>query len=873
LIAPRRLLLSLVVVILPLVAVVGAGALPPVAPELIVRARLAFESPHIDGEVEIRWRNPGPAPADTLRLFLFANRFRSLDSMNDLARHLLIAGSKFRPGGTDIVSVEGDAGALPWRVEESDAWPAGTVVGVSLARPLLPGQTLGVLVKFRTRLPNLLDTFGASDGLVIADGGWYPQPLSLGTGEARGCPPPASARATLSLPPGGHLLLDGHMFESSERAELDAPPGDRLSLVLSRSAPSIESVRVGNRVARVYTVANGEFEHRISPNDSALEALQYTLRPVLAQSNAEGDLVLVRLPLRWYPSAVAPGMILVTDRLFEIFPLLRPLHQRELAYAVYLQEELRAARRREPPQDAAWVAEGLAWNRAQDLYRSRFREGREVKDWIRLFDVFAIVDRFETAPRIPFVRPFFPVSDSDDPLHLRLETCCDDRPPGRFIFDKLEAELRPERFRALLEQYRRDQRPMRDLLRELGGEPTARLLSAWLRPHVPVDYALADVRLNPGGQPGTRLTIERRSPEARPDSLEIGLEHAGGTEQTFVDLQGDSTTVERRTASPLRAVSLDPERRTVESRLDNNRVPAEFQLLLDSADVEVSSTEFGISSLLVGRRRYDYRKDLALAGFYTSRGYGVDAGFQLHGGQPIDANLYRQNLFAYYSIEELDSSFENKQMPALRTRGRLGGFGLRFNSYDAFWFENPAGSHHLRLFFDGYSRALGGDFDFVQGGGSLTYTLPLRQDTVVAGQVLNGYSAATAGRPIPNQGLFSLGGFRSIRGIGAEDDLANDIFVVRAELRHLLPFRLDWNFEELLIARRLQLKAFVDAGRVENSSRRLYDPAGFAVGVGGGVNLFYDFMGFFPTTFYLDVATRADQGGGAQVLFGVGQPF
>ena len=32
-------------------------------------------------------------------------------------------------------------------------------------------------------------------------------------------------------------------------------------------------------------------------------------------------------------------------------------------------------------------------------------------------------------------------------------------------------------------------------------------------------------------------------------------------------------------------------------------------------------------------------------------------------------------------------------------------------------------------------------------------------------------------------------------------------------------------------------------------------------------------MGFFPTTFYLDVATRADKAGNAQVLFGVGQPF
>ncbi len=89
----------------------------------------------------------------------------------------------------------------------------------------------------------------------------------------------------------------------------------------------------------------------------------------------------------------------------------------------------------------------------------------------------------------------------------------------------------------------------------------------------------------------------------------------------------------------------------------------------------------------------------------------------------------------------------------------------------------------------------------------------------------------------------------------------------------MLPWLLDWNFEDALIARRLQVKVFVDTGRVENSSRQLFDPSGFAVGVGGGVNLFYDFMGFYPTTFYLDVATRADKDGGAQVLFGVGQPF
>jgi hemolysin activation/secretion protein len=177
----------------------------------------------------------------------------------------------------------------------------------------------------------------------------------------------------------------------------------------------------------------------------------------------------------------------------------------------------------------------------------------------------------------------------------------------------------------------------------------------------------------------------------------------------------------------------------------------------------------------------------------------------------------------------------------------------------------------VRLFFDGYDPSLGGDFGFVQGGGSLGLTRELRQDTVLAGQLLNGYTAATGSGPIPNQGLFSLGGFRSIRGIGAEDELGKGIFLVRAELRHMLPWRLDWNLAEVLIARRLQAKVFVDAGRV--GSRRLYDPSSFAVGVGGGLNLFYDFMGFFPTTFYLDVATRADRGSNAQVLFGVGQPF
>ncbi|MGH7898479.1 MAG: BamA/TamA family outer membrane protein, partial [Candidatus Binatia bacterium] len=670
----------------------------------------------------------------------------------------------------------------------------------------------------------------------------------------------------------GELLANGTFFRQGESAELQAPDG-RISFVVSREPFEVVERRIGRRVVRLYAVPSHELEHRISAMEPARAALLDTLPSILGESRASGDLTLVSLPLRWYPSAAAPKMVLLSDRLFEILVVLRPLHQRELAYAIFLEEELAAGARREPRDDAAWVAEGLAWRRAEDLYQKRFRSGREVKDWIGLFNFFAIVDRFETAPRIALRRPFFPVATSDDPLRIRLDSACGDRPPGRVLFDKLEARLRPEKFAALIDGYRKGTEPLRSSLRAVGGGAAEEFLAAWLRPYTPLNYALADVTLDPQGEFGARFRVEREAGERRPDSVELALETEHRTERFFLDLDAESTEVEKKTAQSVRSLTIDPDRRTIETRLDDDRVPPAHQVLLDSADVQVSSTEFGFSTLVVGRRRYDYRKDLAAAPFYTSRGYGIHAGFQLHGGKPIDASLYRQNLFAYYGIQQLDSSFRNEEQPGLRTRGRLGGFGFRFNSYDAFWFENPARSRHLRVFFDAYDRALGSSFDFVQTGASLTLTLPLRDDTVIAGQVMNGFSVTTGRDTIPNQGLFSLGGFRSIRGIGAEDDLGKNIFIVRAELRHLLPFRFNGNFQELLIARRLQVKAFVDAGRVENTTRRLYDPSGFAVGVGAGLNLFYEFMGFFPTTFYLDFATRADEAGDLQVLFGAKQPF
>ena len=175
-------------------------------PGVAIRARLDFDAPEINGAAEVRWRNAGAVPARTLRVFLFANRFRSIDSLNDLARHLLIAGQAFRPGGTDLVSVKEAGASLSWRFENVPSLPPHTVAAVDLGRDVLPGEEIAVTIDFRTRLPNLLDTFGDVDGLVVADGGWYPLPLAVDSTSANDLCASSCRDSCRALDPRGEQL-------------------------------------------------------------------------------------------------------------------------------------------------------------------------------------------------------------------------------------------------------------------------------------------------------------------------------------------------------------------------------------------------------------------------------------------------------------------------------------------------------------------------------------------------------------------------------------------------------------------------------------------------------------------------------------------
>jgi len=503
---------------------------------------------------------------------------------------------------------------------------------------------------------------------------------------------------------------------------------------------------------------------------------------------------------------------------------------------------------------------------------------RSVQEWIDLFHIFAIVDRFETAPKIPFVDAFFERAPSADPLHEQITTFNNDLPPGHVILGKLRQQLGETEFQAVIERCIPSSASFRTCATATADVDLDWFFAQWLQPYPEINYRFAAVELNRRQEDGYRqtVTVRRDTSRALREPVDVELRGIGG-QPVRLHWDGDGGAGRLSTMTPQRMCQavIDPDRRLIETTRADNAEPPTPQIVLDSAEVEISSTEFGFSGLMVGRGRYDYHKDIAAAGVYTNRGIGVDVGPRLHWGEPNDPALYRHNLYAFYDVQALDGSFKDDRHPTVRTRGHTNGLGVRYNYNDLVAFDNPTQAVDARLFGDWYDGALGSDFAYVDWGGSVVLTHPLwTHRTIVAGEITNGFSEPLGSSRVPLQGEFSLGGSRSIRGIGAEDELGRNLFLLRTELRQMVYPELDLNLLDALVLRRTQVRLFVDTGQVGNSAGAVYDPSGYAVGVGVGFAVVYDFLGFFPSLAYLEIATRADRdASNVQFLFGTRQSF
>jgi len=841
----------------------------------------------VDGTVHVSFTNGSRRTLEEAIFILFPNRFTFPDEgVNDFNRAYVYPEKDFDPGWMEILDAR-DAGRLvPVERVRHPNLPDGTVVRVRIAR-LLSGQTRTITLRFRTFVPYRFGTFGVFEDQLTLVGGWYPYLAPLddeGTWRVEEPPPLADFDVHLRVPTGLELLLNGQHFERGQRFVAATVSEVRyLSLIAAPVLIREETHVDGTRV--MFFRRPSHLAQRISLEPPPSEIMLSTLRDVLRQRPAAvpappAEVVVIEAPLRLNLTAPGEGALIVSDRALKTLWLIRSFHELQLAQGLYGELLRPVLSAREPNADAEWVEEGLSRVLAQRFVAQAHPDTRSVYDWIDLFNIFAIVDRFETEPKIPFVSAFFDRARVADPLHAEIMTFNDTLPPGRIILAKLRELIGAPLFDAAIDQCATGAVFFRRCMAEASGQDLDRFFEQWLGPYPSLNYRFDAVELDqptPGGFRST-ATVRRDSSRQVAEPITIRMRSVGGQD---VDVRwngdGDTGQVSVETSQPVWQAQIDPERKLVEDRRDDNASPFAPQIVLDTAEVEVSSTEFGISALVVGRNRYDYQKDLAFAAFYTNRSAGVTSGGRWHWGTSIDPTLYPHNVYLFYGFQWLDGSFKDKSHPTRRTRGQSAALGFRYDYSNVFAFDSPSAQRNLRLYADWFDGALGSDFDYVDWGISVSVTQPLwSHRTVAAAQLLNGFSEPLGNSEVPNQGRYSLGGSRSIRGIGAEEELGRNIFLVRAELRQDIYPEVDLNLFDLFVLRRSQMRVFADSGRVDDAAGRVYDVGHYAVGIGVGFAAVYDFMGFFPAVAYLEVATRvdkADQIDNVQVLFGTRQAF
>jgi hypothetical protein len=864
----------------PLIFLLGTAV---IAQPARVAIDAALSPPQIRGSMRTTVTNTSTVALHELVLMLFPNRFAEPDPrVNDVNRPYVYPTEDFDAGGMQVAEVRLDGTAASTGPFTAPGLPSTWALRVALLDPLPPGASVSLEADFTTRVPERFGGFGTFDGMLTALGGWYPYlpPLRAdGSWEVEALPPPADFDVRLATDHPLEVLVNGRFLASDGSAPVEVSVDGARYLTLA-AAPVFLRETIHTDAGRIlYFRRPAVRQDRIAPGPTQVEIMRASLTAILQRRPAAvpppgGDLVVVEAPLRHDLTAPGEGMVVISDRSLKTLWLIRPFHDRQLARATYAELLRPTVSPRESGADYAWVSEGLSNHLAEAYYEKTYADVLSVQGWIDLFNVFAIVDRFETVPKIPFASAFFEQQPEANPMRDTISTYTRDLPPGHVILGKLEQQLGKSEYERLVSDCMLAAEPFRRCAGR--GQDVDWLFAQWLQPYPTLSYAVEDFATESTEATETAtVTVRRQSSRPIREPVDLRFRNLWG-DQVDVRWEGDTDSGEVTARSPSRMhqVLLDPERKLIETTRVDNAIPPEFQFILDTAEVEVSSTEFGFSALAVGRARYDYHKDIAVAGVWSNRGIGAAVGPRLHWGEQIDPAAYRNNFYAFYTVQALDSDFRDDRQPNVRTAGHTNGIGVRYDYDNILWYDNPSNEVQLQLYADWYDESLGSDYDYVDWGASLVLTHPLwSYRSILAGQIVNGFSEPLGSSLVPNQGLYSLGGSRSIRGIGAEEELARNLFLVRLELRQTLAPELDLNFLDLLVLRRLQLRPFVDTGQVSNSAGAIYDPSGYSVGFGLGFGILYDVMGFFPSVAYLEVATSADDPGDVQVLFGTRQSF
>lgn len=866
----------LLVALLMLVVALGASRARALAPERFdVEARVDVETGDVDELVRIDVR---VEQEREVRLWLYGDRLAVTPRAMDGRTARWIYPGEVSRGGFDLVEVRVDGAAVATtRVpvssanggDESDA--AGTELVVPIASDSSGARTVRIEVRARLHVPDRFGRLGRAGGRLSLAGPWYPL-VVVGEGWAFDAPHEVHVRVVhgVAASPEGaigaehRVAMHGAFVPLLAGARLRrrevAVDGDHALVVIDAFDGNVRPPRDAEGEFGVWDVTGIDREALLA---RAARDADGTLAWLVAPRRRSTTVLVV--PSRTELAASAPGVVLVSDRIFQVTPLdeLVETHLAAVRRALFslAADDLAS---HDEPADRGWATD-LRGAVLEELDVRRRRGGRqEVGQLLQPFSFHPAVDQLLYAPQVTFEGAYFSTLDEPDAFRDAPERARAPWTRGRRLAALVADEVGEPAMQRVAAMLVHGRRSARDAI-ERAAPGTTRWLADWLGyASTSTNYRLGAVQ-SARTESGYRHTIEvLREGDPRHERVVVDVEDAHGEHATGTwDGLGERGVVVIETQGEASRVVIDPDQHTSESAAvaeghpradDATSQPWRLPMFNNfSLDLLLSENNFtGLADVTL-RQRYDLEHTLVLRLARTVARTTGRIRYLQGFGPKVHTNRRSMQAGGSLAFSRVEPGFGGSV---------LGGWSLEVEGLVLLstqsYVNDPREGVYAMVQLAGAAtlRDDGSIAGTARGAFHVSWVLPLSLQNALVFVAGGGFTAG----PALDADRQVLGGRYGLRGFANGELLGNGALFGVVEHRATLLSDLAINVFHGVWARELQLAWWAGAGGVFDTPARettagvqAGEAARFAAEVGVGLRAHYEYGGVQPGLLAVDV--------------------
>lgn len=848
-------------------------------PSYDLTVRVDAEQRSVSGRARITFANDSAAALSQVLLWRYPDRFAARPAeLNDYNLYWIYP-YRFNPASltVDAVRIAGQPAAVTF--QDHPRAGRGTLIQVALPQPLSPGATVEIEVEYRIHLPDRYGAFGCFRHACILGGGFYPMLPFLGADGFDLSAPPARADFTLALttPRRSDVIVQGELTTLAANDTRRAEVRNARALTIAVRRPSFRTESLTHRGVRVLYHLYGP--HPVRTPKGFVVSYWPPDRPghVLATAKAALDLLAaLKLPLpegqtihmfegalRTEVAQSLPGSLLISDRIFDLFPLgsLQGAHEDALARAFFNDYAERMLDGKERPQDEGWAPD-VAASFLAERYARREQQGSVGKD-VSKVGFLPEADKILYAPQLPFSTAYFYTLSDPDPLRDNLTQFSNDWPRGLTVYVKLLDLLGEKSVQQIVRRQLAGE-PVRDAAESVYGSSLAWFFKQWIGAYPKVDYRIRDLRRShQAGRYQVELVVEKRSEQPLIEPVKVQVRDSKGQVQEQIwNGHGSEHSYLFSSSHPIRLILLDPQGRLVEdlpgSREDlkfGERLPPRWKALLGDivAAFGAGNVNLGVqmnlwrvrdvkNTLRVGVL-HDQLNTFAVLGQYT-RWFGPKV-TPARLAWSMSAGLQVARVPA---LGQSDTGSDAGSVP-----GQAFTFSLNLGLDDRLYVWEPRRARTLNVGLSYTLTVLDNAAVFSRGNATASWEsiVPL---TDGHGLALLAAGGVAFGNIATAQQLVTTGGPAALRGFAQSDLLGLTNLFGRVEYRHVFIRSLNVNVMSTYYLRGFSGSLFAEAGVTSGCQSYAFDKNSPAADVGYTLNIIGEWFGLSPNQFGVGVA-------------------